>query len=439
MTLSARCSLALTAAALVAAPATYAQEAASPELRQRLAEQDARIAELEARLAEQGRLLAQLVGQKAAPPPALAAAAPAATIPASPTVAAASPAPVPVAATAGSKLAISGDARLRQEFNFSDQHGRDRTRTVIRARLRARYALSSHWSIGASLVTGDSDDPNSADVTLSEFDDDLTVALDQAWLRYTAGNLNVVGGKFPNPLVRTEMVWDGDVNPQGLAASYRVPLGGGALLDGHAIYFVVDEAAAGPDSTMAGGQLALTLPLSRDWRASLAAGYYAYHLHRISEGDAGDFRSNLMVDGGYLSGFHLLDAIGTLTYAGLGERWPLSLTADWVRNSRAFAGRDNGINVELAAGRNAKAGDWRLAGTYSEVGVDAVFAAFSHDNIAIATNYQMLGLTLEHALRNGLGLGVNLFHYRPLETGFAGANAPSDWLDRVRFNLTAQF
>ena len=87
--------------------------------------------------------------------------------------------------------------------------------------------MADWLTIGGQLATGDADDPNSTDITLSNFDDDFDANLEQVYARLTFGNLQLFGGKFSQPYVRTELVWDGDFNPQGVNASYRHPLSGG--------------------------------------------------------------------------------------------------------------------------------------------------------------------------------------------------------------------
>ena len=70
------------------------------------------------------------------------------------------------------------------------------------------------------MTTGNQDDPNSSDITLGDFLDDLTISLDRAYLGVRLGDLFLSGGKFANPFLRTDLVWDGDVNPQGAGARY---------------------------------------------------------------------------------------------------------------------------------------------------------------------------------------------------------------------------
>ena len=297
--------------------------------------------------------------------------------------------------------------------------------------------MNDRISVGAQLATGDPDDPNSTDVTLGNFVDDLNVSLDQAWIRYTAGGLTVQAGKFPQIFQRTDMVWDGDVSPQGLGASYALDLGSGARFDARALYFAIDEAPTARDSDMLGGQLNATAPLAPDLRLALTGSYYHYRLGSVAGADAGDFRGNLLSGGRYLSEFHLIEGLGSLNYSGLSPRWPLSFTADYVHNLGAAVPGDTGFNLEFAAGRNTQRGDWRVAYNYSEVQVDAVFAAFSHDNLDLSTNYRLHGVDLNYVPAQGLLIDLAWYHYRPLDQRYTAA--PLTWLDRVRLNLMVSF
>lgn len=416
--------IAVFAAALVASPAV-AQDARIEALEQALAGQQERIRQLETMVAEQAALLKQV---SAAPAP----------IAATP-VAAASASTVSPPSFRIPGLDVSGDVRVRQEFNFSDDDRRNRSRSVLRARLRATYAVTPNLSVGAQLVTGDPDDPNSVDVTLGNFLDDLPVSLDQAWIRYSAGGLTAYAGKFPQIFQRTDMVWDGDVSPQGFGGIYALKTSGGATIDARALYFVIDEAPIARDSDMLGGQIVAAAPLSPALRLTLAGNYYHYRLDSVAGADGGDFRGNLIAGGRYVSDFHLAEGLGALAWTGPSPRWPVVFTADYVRNLGAAVPSDSGFNLELAAGRTTKAGDWRFAYNYSEVGVDAVFAAFSHDNIDIATNYRLHGLGLAYVPADSMLLDLAFYHYRPLDPLYAGANTPTDWLDRLRLNFMVSF
>lgn len=426
-------SLLLAATALSVAAPAHAQDARIDALEQRLAEQDKRIQDLEALVAKQ----ADLLRQATTPAPAPVAVAPA------PHGAPAAPAPALAAASAASGdsfhipgLDVSGDMRVRQEWNVVD--GRDRSRSAVRARLRATYRIDDHFAVGTQIATGDPDDPNSTDVTLGNFVDDFQVALDQAWVRYTNGGLTAYAGKFPQQFQRTDMLWDGDVSPQGIAAAYGANLGK-ARIDARGIWFVIDEASVARDSDMLGGQLAFSAPLASDFKVGLTGSYYHYCLGSVAGADAGDFRGNLLSGGRYVSDFHLIEGIGTLNWTGPAPRWPLSFTADYVHNTGAAVAGDTAFNLEFAAGRTARPGDWRLAYNYSEVEVDSVLAAFSHDNIDLSTNYRLHGFGIGYVPAEHLQLDLLWYHYRPLDPAYVGGLSPNDWLDRIRLAFMISF
>jgi hypothetical protein len=326
--------------------------------------------------------------------------------------------------------------RVRQEWNVVD--GRDRSRTAVRTRLRATYKIDNHFAVGTQIATGDPDDPNSTDVTLGNFVDDFQVSLDQAWIRYNNGGLTAYAGKFPQIFQRTDMLWDGDVSPQGVGTSFALPVGK-ARIDARGLWFVIDEASVARDSDMLGGQVALSAPLASDFKASLTGSYYHYRLGSVAGADGGDFRGNLMSGGRYLSRFHLLEGIGMLSWAGPSPRWPLSFTVDYVHNFGAAVTGDSAFNFELAVGQTVNPGDLRIMYNYSEVEVDSVLAAFSHDNIDLSTNYRLHGLGLGYVPAPHLQLDLFWYHYRPLDAAYAASLSPSDWLDRVRLAFMVSF
>ena len=338
---------------------------------------------------------------------------------------------------AASPLRISGDFRLRYESNFGDDSARNRNRGVLRGRLGATYKALDWLTVGGRITTGDPNDPNSTDIDLSNFDNDLQVSLDQAYLQATFGNLQVLGGRMPQPFTRTELLWDNDVSPQGLSASYKVPLGKSAAFKATGLYFLIDEAVAGPDSDMAGAQLGFEFAPSALWRAEIAAAYYDYAVRTTGTADAGDFRTNL-VDASrrYLSDFNLGDLTGSVTYLGLGGQWPVKLTGDYVKNFGASTAADTGYLVDVAVGQTSRQGDWKFGYGYAVADADAVFAAFSHDNTAFGSNYKQHTLTADYVPARNVVLNATWYHYRVKDV--VGA-IPTDWLNRIRLNLLVNF
>lgn len=356
-------------------------------------------------------------------------------------VSASAAAPAALASVADKpRLNVTGDLRLRYQGDYSDSDGVDRDSSQLRARLGATYAINDRVTIGARLVTGDPDDPNSTDVQLSNFDDDLQVSLDLAYAQLNFGDLKLYGGKIPQPFTRTDLVWDSDVNPQGASAVYKHSLAGGSALRANGLFFIIDEQATGSESTMRGAQLGYDSPSLGDFKYDVSAAYYDYQLGSVTGGDAGDFRNNLRnPNGTYRSDFNLGDMVVGATWSGAGDRWPVRAVADYVKNFGAATSADTGYGLDLALGRATKERDWRVTYGYSVAETDSVFAAFSHDNIGIGTNYRLHALTFDYVPLPKTLLTAIWYHYRPDNAVDAGSNAVDDWLNRFRLAFLMSF
>jgi hypothetical protein len=111
-----------------------------------------------------------------------------------------------------------------------------RSRERYRLRLGLRGALADDWFFGLRLET--SANPRSTNVTFGDDAGPFGKASDgafigQAYLGYTGfRDVKLTVGRMPNPLVTTLMVWDGDINPEGMAEqwkhSYNFSWGGGS-------------------------------------------------------------------------------------------------------------------------------------------------------------------------------------------------------------------
>ena len=67
---------------------------------------------------------------------------------------------------------------------------------------------------------------------------------------------------------------------------------------------------------------------------------------------------------------------------------------------------------------------------------DAVLAAFSHDNIALGTNYRLHALTLDYVPFPKTLLTAYWYHYQP---DVATAALGRDWIERIRLAFTVSF
>jgi hypothetical protein len=149
-----------------------------------------------------------------------------------------------VASTSAGKLKLSspitevelyGDMRVRYESRQGEtgppstldrpNDTLKRSRERYRFRLGLRGTLADDWFFGLRIET--STNPRSTNVT---FGDDAgpfgkasdTVGIGQAYLGYSGlRDFRFTVGKMPNPFVNTLMVWDGDINPEGMAEQWK--------------------------------------------------------------------------------------------------------------------------------------------------------------------------------------------------------------------------
>jgi hypothetical protein len=154
------------------------------------------------------------------------------------------------------EIELYGDIRLRYQYNGGQTDdnsplgarangvaGKDdwqeRERERYRLRLGLRGTLVDDWFFGIRFETNASS--RSTNITFGDeasggpfAKNSDTVNVGQAYLGYKGfKDITLTGGKMPNPLVSTLMVWDPDINPEGLAEqwkhTYNFEFGGGSV------------------------------------------------------------------------------------------------------------------------------------------------------------------------------------------------------------------
>ena len=329
------------------------------------------------------------------------------------------------------QLRFSGDFRVRYEHN-TDVPAALRGREVVRFRLGATYALQEDITVRARIATGDPEDPNSTDVTLTNFVDDLTFSLDLASVEWNRPKFGAFAGKFTNPFLTTEMVWDGDVNPQGAGGRLKLGKAPGVNANLTAMYFIVDQRQLDSTSDMGGAQIAVNAGAGKNWRVTGAAAYYNYRMSSLAGGDgAGDVRGNRLVGGLYASDFNLIDGLFIVDYTGPNKRFPLRVVGEYVHNDGA-ADLNTGFSGDVYVGKAGSKGDIRARYGYAQVETDAILAAFAHDNTTIGTNSDTHTLSVDVTPRANSLLTATLYHYR--------VHAPAgEFQTRIRLNAMVTF
>ena len=137
------------------------------------------------------------------------------------------------------RLQWEGDLRLRYQgdrfaedklsansFNIANgtsltNTSDDQDRMRIRARLGVKVKVNDWMTAGVGLTTGGLNDPISPNQTQGANSAKYNFGLDRAYLKAELKPwLSLVGGRFANPWLSTDLVWDPDLAFDGVAASF---------------------------------------------------------------------------------------------------------------------------------------------------------------------------------------------------------------------------
>jgi hypothetical protein len=131
--------------------------------------------------------------------------------------------------------------------------------------------------VGLGLISG-SDDPRSGTETFENTFSKKNVRIDTAFAEFTPANwFDLIGGKFYNPLYRPDdLVWDGDITPEGAAAKLRFKLLPKLDLYFNAATYILDEKTNAKDPYLAAIQPGFIWKITRDIDLQLALAYYYF-------------------------------------------------------------------------------------------------------------------------------------------------------------------
>lgn len=198
-----------------------------------------------------------------------------------------SPAPAPAPTTWADSLKLKGDLRYRFE-SISDDSKFDangetftRQRDRIRARLGAEAKANDNLKAGIELSTGQSD-PISGNQSLGDGFGKKDYKLNLAYIDYNflgenPNKVRGIAGKMKNPFITQpdDLVWDGDLTPEGLAVKSQ--LGGGrATLLANGGYMWVQERSDKDDLMLYAGQIAAKFQFIPEVSLTLGASYYGF-------------------------------------------------------------------------------------------------------------------------------------------------------------------
>ncbi len=350
-------------------------------------------------------------------------------------------------------LNLYGDFRLRHESRYnSDANNRHRQR--LRIRIGADFVLDENFKVGVRARSGNPNDQNSPHHTFGGTSsrgatagfDSVEFNLDRAfaeWQPTFVNGLTVTGGKFSNPMVMnpvySELVWDADISPEGVALVYVPENDAYRFVAG---VYTIDE-NGGTDEvrlfTMQGSG-----KFDVDCNSTIEGSVGLYHYNDPTPGASvalvgdnaqqggGAGGRNAIAGGQFVSDFHIIDSI--LAYRTTAYGLPLVASAQYIYNEGAGTDEDTGWAVGGGVGSTKSVGDWFLYYQYERIEQEAVFAAMVNDDFPLASNFTGHVVGLKYQAAKFAQIHLWALNGDQLHR-FPGAQNREDWTLRADLNV----
>ncbi|MFJ2385974.1 putative porin [Pseudomonas koreensis] len=347
------------------------------------------------------------------------------------------------------KTQFKGDVRFRQETVKNDgvPNSKDQDRQRIRARLGAYTEINPQVDTGIRIATGSSDDARSTNQDLNNYFDKKQIWLDQGYVDYhpdAIKNLHLIAGKMNQPWVSMgDIIWDSDINPEGLAVTYKYPLSGSTELFGSAGHYTLKDNVDGEgvqfkhDLRLYAGQLGGRFALTDSLKLTLGGSLYSYDNDKESAcPTTGTVTAPcaLAVNGNSPNEtFKLYEGFGQLDIANLPV--PLSIYGQYVNNKDASNDQDTG----WLAGVKTKVYGFGIDYNYRDVQRNAVVGAFTDSDFANGyTGSRGSKLKVSYELDKNFTLGATYFMANSDYTNASLKKTDSD-INTLQLDAEAKF
>ncbi len=319
------------------------------------------------------------------------------------------------------KMNWKGDLRLRYQ-NTEVTNKQDRTRGRVRLRYGFDTRVNDQTKLGVRLATG-TQEQTSTNQTFTGGFQEKDIWLDRAYLQYSTsfplGDLDLIGGKMKNPFYKTDLVWDSDVTPEGVAFKASTPIAGteSKFFTNLGLFFLHESKTSSDEPTIIGIQSGISGKINnRKYKTAVA--YYDFHNIKgtsISDtfpGKQKDTNTGGALDA-YAYDFNILDINAEYTpidISLLGQLLPLKLYCNFITNVADNVEEDSGWVAGFKLGKAKKPGSWQFGYNYREIQADAMVAELVdsdfHDG---GTNSKGHKLQLKYALLENTTFGMTYF------------------------------
>jgi hypothetical protein len=281
---------------------------------------------------------------------------------------------------------FAGDIRLRYQFE-EKTHAQDRHRGRLRFRYGFESQVNDQIKVGLRLASGSADQLSSNQTFESTFSS-KTFWLDRAYLSLAPmSHVEITGGKMRNPFFCSDLAWDNDVSPEGVAMKAEIPGKREQVILNAGAFPLAEFKDSSLDPILYGAQGGIsTDAVGKKLRAAVV--YYNFSnikgqaIEDISPENL--TKTNTLIKNGdehlFAHAYTLIDA--NVEWAVLDVPWankslPLVLYGDYVQNVADDVKEDAGWLAGLSFGVVKGSGDWQMNYGYKEIESDAVPAVIT--------------------------------------------------------------
>ena len=303
-----------------------------------------------------------------------------------------------------SSLRFHGDLRLRYDQISGDNPALvDRHRFRYRARFGFTAVMKEDFEVGLRLASGEPaagptvfGNPISNNTTFEENGAGKPVHINLVYAQWSLlknkqWSMTMTGGKMENPFVFSDILFDPDYTPEGLAQQWAYKFN-----DPHAAkfnvggFFLDEVSGRGSDPLMAAAQLRLDSAWTTKFHSSVGISGLAItgEENLRNENVPNQNRGNTRVNVGsatapvFIPGvnFNPIVLDGSVTYSLdsfplYPGAFPIRVGGDYV-NNLAISEKNEAHSVGFTLGKSGKKGTWDLTYRWKNVGADSWFEEF---------------------------------------------------------------
>jgi len=287
------------------------------------------------------------------------------------------------------RLTFDAEGRMRGEATWDNVDATtgnkidDRYRGRFRFRFGAKYALMDDVTLVGRLSTSsDGNDANNPHWDFGDGPDGFdgsNIVMDRYYLDWAADKeAHVVVGKQPNafnaPPIFGEFLWDNDISPAGVSASWKPTTGDGPSFDARVAGYVATEVAANEDPKMLGGQANVYVPID-DGKLQLSTALYDWGDNQATAVAGNQGNSSTTAN------FQIWETFASGTIQG----GPMEEMTGYLQFMDNLDDSDKGWVVGGQLGPSAwKKGNYNVFALFYQLDGDAVFSPVAQDDTPVA-------------------------------------------------------